>query len=149
VVALCRNRLRIGWGCQPLFAVHLADNGTLEIHRRVDLGGWMSWIAFAAEDAKTSRPLSADGTSLYMLDSRGRDTAALNKIDLADESTSLLAADSRFDLCGMIVDGRTQEPIAYAEIAEGRNAAAKIVEREAARHMCAWIQKTLSRRSGW
>jgi dipeptidyl aminopeptidase/acylaminoacyl peptidase len=105
---------------RPRFAVHLTDNGTLEIHRRVDLGDWMSWIAFAAEDAKTSRPLhlSADGTSLYMLDSRGRDTAALNKIDLADESTSLLAADCRFDLCGMIVDGRTQEPIAYAVQAE-------------------------------
>ena len=71
---------------------------------------------FTPEDAWTSGPrhLNADGTALFMFDSRGRDTAALTRIDLASGATQVVAANPRVDLFDFILDADTLEPVAYS-----------------------------------
>ena len=55
---------------------------------------------------------SADGSTLYMLDSRGRDKAALVAIDMATRQTTLLAEDGAADLVRVQFDPRTRRPLA-------------------------------------
>ena len=79
-------------------ATQTADGGS-EWFRR-DGEGWASWATIAQEDALTTSPLGLDdaGTTLYMLDSRGRDTSALFAIDLASGERTLLKEDARADV---------------------------------------------------
>ena len=55
---------------------------------------------------------SADGATLYMLDSRGRDKAALVAIDMATRQATLLAEDGAADLVRAELDPRTRRPLA-------------------------------------
>ncbi|MFN0134034.1 MAG: S9 family peptidase [Phycisphaerales bacterium] len=61
--------------------------------------GFRPWQTVPNEDTLTTQPLGLDatGTTLYMQDSRGRDTSALIAIDLANDKTRLLAEDPRAD----------------------------------------------------
>lgn len=79
-------------------------------------GGWEPWFSFAAEDARVSGGLHLDesGASLFCRDSRGRDTAALVRIDLASDAVTVLAAHDEADIGGIIVDRTTFAPLAYA-----------------------------------
>ena len=47
---------------------------------------------------------SADGKTLYMIDSRERDKAALFAIDMATREATLLAADDEADIVQVIMD---------------------------------------------
>ncbi|MCD9032511.1 S9 family peptidase [Luteimonas sp. Y-2-2-4F] len=51
--------------------------------------------------------LSVDGATLYMRDSRGRDTAALFAVDTASGEKTLLHEDARADVGGSLADPRT------------------------------------------
>lgn len=75
--------------------------------------------AFASvglEDAQTTSPagFTADGKTLYWVDSRGRDTAALVAQDVASGKTQVLAQDARADIGGGIANPRTGELEAYS-----------------------------------
>lgn len=54
-----------------------------------------------------------DNTALFMLDSRGRDTAALTRIDLETGEQTMLAADDKADIQGVLTDQVTFDPVAY------------------------------------
>lgn len=57
------------------------------------------------DDATTSvLGLTGDGATLYLGDSRGRDKAVLEAIDLASHEAKILAADDRADVGGVIAD---------------------------------------------
>lgn len=79
-------------------ATQTADGGSEWFKR--DGEGWTSWTTIPQEDALTTGPLGLDdaGTTLYLLDSRGRDTAALFALDTASGERSLLKEDARADV---------------------------------------------------
>lgn len=88
----------------PRFASRITENGGQEIFKRVK-DSWETFIAMGPEDALTTGiiGLNRDGDTLYMQDSRGRDTSALFAFDLNSGEKSLLAEDYRADLGGVLL----------------------------------------------
>jgi dipeptidyl aminopeptidase/acylaminoacyl peptidase len=92
-----------GFGTDSKFRVHFAarvrPDGGISYLKRTDAGGFEPWLDVDHEDASTTGPLGFDeaGETLYLRDSRGRDTAALFATDLATGTTTLLAEDARAD----------------------------------------------------
>ncbi|MBV7259303.1 S9 family peptidase [Erythrobacter crassostreae] len=70
----------------------------------------------AMEDALTTSPsgYTVDGSILYWMDSRGRDTAALYAQDTATGERTLIAEDDKADISGAMQDQKTGEIQAYA-----------------------------------
>ncbi len=68
------------------------------------------------DDALTTRPAgyTTDGKTLYWIDSRGRDTAALYGLDVASGKRKLIAESPRADLGGTLRDPVTGEVLAYS-----------------------------------
>ena len=68
------------------------------------------------EDALTTNPHSftSDGRTLYWIDARGRDTAALLAQDMATGQFSVVAQDKRADINDGLFDPRTGRVQAYA-----------------------------------
>nr|WP_201443460.1 S9 family peptidase [Pirellula staleyi] len=66
--------------------------------------GWKEWMKIDALDAMTTSPAGFDktGEKLYMLDSRGRNTAALKVVDLKTGEEKLVAASEKADLSGAL-----------------------------------------------
>ncbi|MEP6967169.1 MAG: S9 family peptidase, partial [Pseudomonadota bacterium] len=70
---------------------------------------------YGLDDALSTTVISArDGGRLYMVDSRGRDTAALESLDADTGQTRVLAQDKRADIDNAIEDPRTGELEAYS-----------------------------------
>jgi dipeptidyl aminopeptidase/acylaminoacyl peptidase len=71
-------------------------------------------VAYA--DAETTQPIAFtnDGKTLYWLDSRGRDTAALVAEDVATGAKTVLGQDPRADVGGVAVAETTNKVEAYA-----------------------------------
>lgn len=65
-----------------------------------DSEGWVEWGTIPPEDALTTFPVGFDksGDVLFMVDSRGRDTAALVAHNVTSGETALLAQDPRSDV---------------------------------------------------
>ncbi len=72
-------------------------------------GGWKTVDGIPFEDSLTTAPsaYTTDGTTLYMSDSRGRNTSALYAVDTASGKKSLLLEDTRADIGETLVDPRT------------------------------------------
>lgn len=70
----------------------------------------------AMEDSLTTNPAgyTRDGSTLYWLDSRGRDTAALFAQDMASGETTLIAQDEKADIGGTIRNKKSGEIQAYS-----------------------------------
>ncbi|MDY7097773.1 MAG: S9 family peptidase [Pseudomonadota bacterium] len=70
----------------------------------------------AMEDSLTTSPAgyTTDGSILYWLDSRGRNTAALYAQDTSTGERTLIAEDEKADLGGTIRDTKTGEVQAYS-----------------------------------
>jgi len=66
------------------------------------------------DDALTTQPAGFDvsGRTLYMIDSRERDTAGLFAVDFATKKAKLLAEDPKADIEGVLADPRTHRPVA-------------------------------------
>ena len=82
------------------FAVRMTADGGAEYLERVDGGDWIPYIAVGPEDSLTTMPVGFDrsGETLYLTDSRGRDTAALKSIHLPSGAATTLAAADRADV---------------------------------------------------
>jgi dipeptidyl aminopeptidase/acylaminoacyl peptidase len=87
-------------------------------------GGWTDWQRVPAADAMTTRPayVGADGRTLYALDSRGRDTAALVSFDLAAAAPTVrvIAEHPRADVNELLTHVHSHVPLAYASEVERR-----------------------------
>jgi dipeptidyl aminopeptidase/acylaminoacyl peptidase len=81
-------RMRIGFVMQA--------NGDMTMHRRTP-EGWQEWQTIPESDGMSTRLLhfDADGTHLFMTDSRDRNTGALYRINLETGHKELLAEDAR------------------------------------------------------
>jgi dipeptidyl aminopeptidase/acylaminoacyl peptidase len=81
------------------FAMQFRPDGGMDLLRRSDAGTFEPFESIAAEDSLTTFPIGLDktGQQLFLIDSRGRDTAALFKQDLTSGTKTLLAEDPRAD----------------------------------------------------
>ena len=72
------------------------------------------------EDAVTTTPIGLDpqGRKLVLVDSRGRDTAALFELDLATQKAKMLAEDAKADVQDVLVHPRTRQVQAAASTYE-------------------------------
>ena len=61
----------------------------------------------------TAVGFNAANDALFILDSRGRDTAALTRVALGSGDVEVLAENDEADISGIFVDRRTLVPIAY------------------------------------
>ena len=82
------------------FALRMTADGGAEYLERTDSGDWKPYIAVGPEDSLTTMPVGFDrsGETLYLTDSRGRDTAALKSVHLPSGVATTLAAADRADV---------------------------------------------------
>lgn len=68
------------------------------------------------EDSLTTQPagFTTDGTTMYWIDSRGRNTAALIAQDVATGEKTVIAQNDKADIGGAMTDPRTGEVEAYS-----------------------------------
>ena len=101
---------------KPRFAFQQVPGGGSKYFRLGADGKWAEAMTVANEDFFTTNPIgfNKDGTTLYWVDSRGRDKAALVKMDPATLKTDVIAASDKADIQGLLTDPDTYEPIAYS-----------------------------------
>lgn len=82
----------------------LPDGGLAYLQRTKD-GDWTPFAKVSQADALTTQPLgfNKDGSELYMLDSRDRNTAALETVNIATGKKKVLAEDPRADVRGAMI----------------------------------------------
>jgi dipeptidyl aminopeptidase/acylaminoacyl peptidase len=99
----------------------LADGG-IEILAVSDEGEWTTFTKVPAEDALATGPVGFDktGETVYMLDSRGRETAALKSINLKTQATQTLAKDRDADVSGGVLIHPTERTMQAAASAYKR-----------------------------
>ena len=102
---LIDNSLAPRYGLQP------TPDGGANI---VDFDGEV-FAVISPEDFLVTQPIgfNKDNTAIFMLDSRGRDTAALTRVDLGTGEPELMAANDDAGISGVLTDQRTFEPVAY------------------------------------
>jgi dipeptidyl aminopeptidase/acylaminoacyl peptidase len=99
-------QLRIGARFMP--------NGSAEwLERRPD-GSWVPFLKVPIADIDQTQTIdfSADGKTLFMLDSRDRDKAALFAVNIATRQDTLLAADDEADIVQVDFDFVQRRPLA-------------------------------------
>ncbi|MBL8745556.1 MAG: S9 family peptidase [Phycisphaerae bacterium] len=89
----------------PRFAVRFGPDGGNEWLRVKPGGETEEWDKVPMEDTLTTQPIGFDksGKFAYAIDSRGRDTGALVKIDTASKEKTLIAEDPKADAGGAMV----------------------------------------------
>jgi dienelactone hydrolase len=83
----------------------LPDGGTVLKLRDGAGGAWRELFRWSMEDVSVSRVLgfTPDNTGLYLLDSRGRDTAGLAQYDIATGVIEWLASDPQYDISSVVL----------------------------------------------
>ena len=91
------------------FATKSRADGGQEVLQADGKGGWKPYDTIPFEDSQTTMPmgLTTDGKTLYTLDSRGRNTAALYAVDVASGDKKLLFEDQRADVGNALTDPKT------------------------------------------
>ncbi len=108
-------------GFRAVLAIEPQSDGGVLLHRNAEGvetpwgDDWQPWLAIPPEDARTTQPLylSPKGDTLYLLDSRGRNTAALCTISLSTGASCEIAHDPRADIGEVVPDLDTREILAY------------------------------------
>jgi dipeptidyl aminopeptidase/acylaminoacyl peptidase len=88
---------------------HLSTpDGGLEVKSKDAAGGWKTWKKVASEDLMTTNVIGYDvsGKTLYVVDSAGRDTAALFSVDERGQQT-LLAEHKKADIANVLQHPKT------------------------------------------
>ena len=96
-------------------ALKSTPDGGQQILKLAD-GAWKLFAQIPSDDALTTQPLffTGDDTTLVMLDSRGRDKAALTTVAIADGQSSVLAQSDKADVAAVIADPVSMKVLAYA-----------------------------------
>ncbi len=102
---------------QVRLAVQPQQDGGMRYLKLIE-GQWQLWLSVSAEDGRTTQVSHLDtaGETLYLIDSRGRDKAALValpfNVDNADTITpTLIAEHPRADIMGALTDSESQHPL--------------------------------------
>ncbi len=98
------------------YATRSRQDGGSDILKPDDKGGWSKIDDIPFEDGLTTGPagLTTDGNTLYLFDSRNRDTAALYAMDTATGKRTLVFEDPRADIGGSLSDPTTGKVQAVA-----------------------------------
>ncbi len=86
-------------------AMRLTPDGGSEYLTPTKDGGWESYAKVPMEDLLTTGPVTFDktGETLYIIDSRGRNTSGLFALDLETGEQILIAEDPRTDVSDLMV----------------------------------------------
>ena len=106
---LVDNKLEVRLAVEPT-----PSGGFNVLQKNAD--GWEPLFEIPFEDAQTTNIVGfdAEDQGVYMLDSRGRNTAALVHMNLADQSLTTIAESDRLDIGNVLIDPRTHKPFAYS-----------------------------------
>jgi dipeptidyl aminopeptidase/acylaminoacyl peptidase len=98
------------------FATRLTADGGNEILRFSDAGDWELFTTVAMEDLFTTGVVDFDktGENVYMVDSRGRNTAALTSVNVVTGATQTLAKDRDADISGGVLIHPTEKTVQAA-----------------------------------
>lgn len=90
------------------YAVRTRADGGMDLLKR-DGESWQVAQDVPFEDTLSTHPvgLTTDGSTLYLVDSRGRDTSALYTLDVATGESTPLHADERADISGTLTQPST------------------------------------------
>jgi dipeptidyl aminopeptidase/acylaminoacyl peptidase len=96
-------------GYKVRYAQKSRPDGGQDILQPDGKGGWTKYDDIPFEDSLSTQPagLTTDGKTLYMIDSRGRNTAALYAIDVASGARKLVFEDPRADVGNSLADPKT------------------------------------------
>jgi dipeptidyl aminopeptidase/acylaminoacyl peptidase len=112
------NRSYVGLITDSTFRLRLAQrfaaNGSAEYFMRTPDGDFVPFttVPISDVDATWMIDFSDDGNTLYMVDSRGRDKAALVAVDMATQKSTVLAKDDEADIVSVEFEPRTRRPLA-------------------------------------
>jgi len=97
-------------------AMEPTRDGGLTVYRRGDDGEWQSFFKIAKDDSLTSSPIAFtdNDREFLMIDSSGRDKAALLLVDVDSDERTVVAENDAGDISGTILDPKTNRPLAYA-----------------------------------
>ncbi|MGY1426138.1 S9 family peptidase [Lysobacter sp. A289] len=98
------------------YATRARPDGGSDILQPDGQGGWKVYSDIPFEDSMTTAPagLTTDGDTLYLVDSRGRNTAALYAVDVASGERTLVLEDARADVGQSLTHPQTGEVQAVA-----------------------------------
>ena len=98
------------------FALRNNTDGSTEVVEPGPKGTWTAFTKILLEDTLTTQPVGLDkaGKTLYLTDSRGRDTASLVGIDLKSKRVTTLAEDSKADISEVMAHPTTKRIEAVA-----------------------------------
>ena len=101
------------------FGRRFLPDGSAEIQRWEPDGTWRRFLTIGVDDVFTTWPdsVSPDGRSVFMIDSRGRNTAALVEIDCQTGESQVLAEDPEADIVKAAYDPNSARPYAAAAFA--------------------------------
>ena len=87
------------------FAMKTSPDGGNELFVKDVAGNWITFDKIPMEDMMTTWPIGFNKTAdtLYMVDSRGRNTAALVALDLKSKEKKVLAEDERADIEDVLI----------------------------------------------
>ena len=90
------------------FAQQFRPDGGLDLLRRTHTGAFQPFETIGPDDSLTTAPLGFDktGQQLYLVDSRGRDTAAVYSQDLQTGAKTMVAEDARADAQDVLIHPR-------------------------------------------
>jgi dipeptidyl aminopeptidase/acylaminoacyl peptidase len=99
----------------------LPDGGT-EYVRATESGDWEPYLTVSMADSMTTglEGFGKDGNTVYMTDSRGRNTGALFEVNLATGEKKLIAEDDRADVGGVMAHP-TEKHVQAVSINYARN----------------------------
>jgi len=97
------------------FAAKPTPDGGQDIIR-LDGGAWKPFTKVPGDDALTTNVLgfSGDNKSIYMIDSRGRDKAALTLVDAGTAKGAVVGESKKADIAGVIADPLSNKVLAYS-----------------------------------
>src|SRR5262245_17887657 len=87
------------------FAQQFAPDGGVLFQEPDGQGGWKDFLKVGQDDSLTTSLGGFDksGKVVYLIDSRGRDTAALKTLDLGTRKETLVAEDPKCDAGGLVM----------------------------------------------
>jgi len=101
-------------------ALRFGKDGSAEVLERRPSGAWALLLSIPHGDVAATRLLDfdADGQTLYLLDTRGRDRAALVAVDTRTRHARVLAESPDADLTRVVLHPATRRPLATAAMAD-------------------------------
>ena len=98
------------------FATKMTPDGGKEILKPDELGGWTVFIKIGMEDEMTTYPAGFDktGKTLYLMDSRGRNTSALTALNLDTNQQTFIGENPVADVAGIRIHPTEKNIQAYA-----------------------------------